>query len=53
MTQLARAGEPLPTAQTELPLQPRAPVGVIRLRVEERRPAAAEELGDRRGDTES
>ena len=42
MIQLARAGEPLPTAQTELHLDPPAAVGVIRLRAEERRPAAAQ-----------
>ena len=41
MTQLARAGEPLLTAQTELHLDPPAAVGVIRLRAE-RRPAAAQ-----------
>jgi len=46
MTQLARAGEPLPTAQTELRLEPRPPVGVIRLRGEDRRPAAAEQADD-------
>jgi hypothetical protein len=50
MTQLARAGEPLPTAQTELRLEPPAPVGVIRLRADERRPAAAEEADGRRRD---
>jgi hypothetical protein len=42
MTQLALAGEPLPTAQTELHLDPPAAVGVIRLRADERRPAAAQ-----------
>ena len=42
MTQVALAGERLPTAQTELPLEPRAPAGVVRLRADERRPAAAE-----------
>jgi hypothetical protein len=53
MTQLARAGEPLPTAQTELRLEAPASVGVIRLRVEERRPAAAEEADDRPDDSSS
>jgi len=42
MMQLALAGEPLPTAQTELHLDPPAEVGVIRLRGDERRPAAAQ-----------
>jgi hypothetical protein len=42
MTQLARAGEPLPTAQTELHLDPPAVVGAVRLRADERRPAAAQ-----------
>jgi hypothetical protein len=42
MIQLERAGEPLPTAQTELHLDPPAAVGVVRLRGEERRPAAAQ-----------
>jgi len=42
MIQLERAGEPLPTAQTELHLDSPAEVGVIRLRPEERRPAAAQ-----------
>ena len=42
MTQLARAGEPLPTAQTELHLEPPAAVGAVRLRADERRPAAAQ-----------
>ena len=46
MIQLARAGEPLPTAQTELHLDPPAAVGVIRLRAEERRPAAAQGSDD-------
>ena len=46
MTQLARAGEPLPTAQTELGFEPPAALGVIRLRVDERRPAAAEQADD-------
>ena len=42
MIQLERAGEPLPTAQTELHLDPLADAGVIRLRADERRPAAAQ-----------
>ena len=42
MTQLARGGESLPTAQHELPFEPGAFAGVVRLRPEERRPAAAE-----------
>jgi hypothetical protein len=45
MTQLARAGEGLPTAQTELQLEPRAEAGEIRRRaLDERRPAAAAPL---------
>ena len=50
MLQVARAGERLPTAQTELHLEPPAPAGVIRLRVDERRPAAAEAADTRCGD---
>jgi len=46
MTQLALAGERLPTAQRELQLEPPAPAGVIRRRLEERRPAAAELVED-------
>jgi hypothetical protein len=46
MTQLALGGERLPTAQRELQLEPPAPAGVIRRRVEERRPAAAELADD-------
>jgi hypothetical protein len=42
MTQLARAGEKLPTAQHELPFEPAVFAGVVRLRADERRPAAAE-----------
>ena len=42
MTQVALAGEGLPTAQTELPLEPAPVSGVIRIRPDERRPAAAE-----------
>ena len=42
MTQLARAGEGLPTAQHELPFETATFAGVVRLRPEERRPAAAE-----------
>jgi hypothetical protein len=50
MTQLAIAGEPLPTAQTELGLDPPRPTGIVRLRMDERRPAASEQTG---GDTRS
>ena len=46
MTQLARAGEGLPTAQHELPLEPSIFAGVVRLRPDERRPAAAELADD-------
>jgi len=46
MTQLSRAGEGLPTAQHELPLEPSIFAGVVRLRPDERRPAAAELSGD-------
>jgi len=42
MTQLALGGEGLPTAQHELPFEPAVFAGVIRLRADERRPAAAE-----------
>ena len=42
MTQIALAGEGLPTAQHELPFEPPVAAGVVRLRLEERRPAAAE-----------
>jgi hypothetical protein len=42
MMQLALAGEPLPTAQHELPFERANFAGVIRLRADERRPAAAE-----------
>jgi hypothetical protein len=51
MTQLARAGEPLLTAQTELHFEPSASLGVIRLRVDERRPAAAEQFDDQGEDS--
>jgi hypothetical protein len=51
MTQLARAGEPLLTAQTELHFEPPASLGVIRLRVDERRPAAAEQFDDQGEDS--
>jgi len=50
MTQLARAGEPLPTAQTELRLEEPASLGIIRLRADERRPAAAEQVDEGRDD---
>jgi len=52
MTQLARAGEPLPTAQTELRFEPPAAVGIIRRRIDEKRPAAAEaaDADDESGD---
>src|SRR5262249_30007083 len=42
MAQLALAGEKLPTAQHELPFEPAAFAGVVRLQPNERRPAAAE-----------
>jgi len=45
MTQLARAGEGLPTAQMELPLEPPVEAGAIRLRgPDERRPAASDPI---------
>ena len=45
MTQLAIGGEGLPTAQTEMDLEPRAVAGEIRTRPpEERRPAASDPL---------
>jgi hypothetical protein len=40
------SGEGLPTAQHELPFEPAIFAGVIRLRPDERRPAAAELAGD-------
>lgn len=46
MTQVALAGEGLPTAQHELPFEPPIHAGVVRLRPEERRPAAAEASDD-------
>jgi hypothetical protein len=46
MMQLGRAGEPLPTAQTELHFEAPALLGAIRLRVDERRPAAAEQADE-------
>ncbi|MGH9888148.1 MAG: hypothetical protein ACREBE_21630, partial [bacterium] len=48
MTQLARLGEGLPTAQMELPLEP-AEAGEIRRRgVDERRPAASNPIDSAR-----
>jgi hypothetical protein len=47
MTELAKGGERLPTAQTELPLDPRSTAGIIRLRPNDGRRAAA--LGDASG----
>jgi hypothetical protein len=45
MTQLAIGGEGLPTAQTEMDLEPRVVAGEIRTRApEERRPAASDPL---------
>ena len=44
MTQLARAGEGLPTAQTELHLEPRAEAGEIRRAFDGRRPAASDPI---------
>jgi hypothetical protein len=45
MTQLAIGGEGLPTAQTEMELEPRVVAGEIRTRApEERRPAASDPL---------
>jgi hypothetical protein len=45
MTQLALGGEGLPTAQTEMDLEPRVVAGEIRTRApEERRPAASDPL---------
>jgi hypothetical protein len=45
MTQLAIGGEALPTAQTEMDLEPRVVAGEIRTRApEERRPAASDPL---------
>jgi hypothetical protein len=50
MTQLARAGEGLPTAQMELPLEPPLEAGAIRLRgLDERRPAASDPIDVARG----
>lgn len=46
MTQVALAGEGLPTAQRELPFEPPIHAGVVRLRPDERRPAAAEASDD-------
>ena len=47
MTELARGGERLPTAQTELQLERRATAGTVRRRDgEERRAAAAGDAGD-------
>lgn len=40
MTQLAKAGEPMPTAQTEMRLEPEAEVGMVRRPNGERRAAA-------------
>jgi hypothetical protein len=53
MTQVALAGEPLPTAQTELGLEPPRPAGLVRLRMDERRPAASEQTGGPRDDDAS
>ena len=51
MTQLAIGGERLPTAQTELHLDPPAPAGVVRRPVDgERRTAAANPAGDAQTD---
>jgi hypothetical protein len=44
MMELAKGGERLPTAQTELPLEARSTAGIIRLRPSDGRRAAA--LGD-------
>src|SRR5262244_2352167 len=45
MTELARGGEGLPTAQTELAFEPRASTGTIRRRLaDERRPAASDPI---------
>lgn len=52
MTQLAIGGERLPTAQTELHLDPPAPAGVIRRPLDgNRRTAAANPAGDAHDDT--
>jgi hypothetical protein len=45
MTQLARAGEGLPTAQMELPLEPLADAGAIRRRGLDERRAASDPVG--------
>jgi hypothetical protein len=50
MMQLAAGGEPLPTAQTELRLEPLADAGSIRRRGTEERRAAAHELTEDEGD---
>jgi hypothetical protein len=50
MTQLARAGEGLPTAQMELPLETPVDAGAIRRRgAEDRRAAASDPLGPSTG----
>ena len=46
MTELARGGERLPTAQTELELERRATAGAVRRRDGEERRAAAGDAGD-------
>ena len=46
MTELARGGERLPTAQTELELERRATSGAVRRRDGEERRAAAGDAGD-------
>lgn len=53
MTQLAIGGERLPTAQTELHLDPPAPAGVVRRPDGDRRTAAANPAGDAHADASS
>ena len=52
MTQLSLAGEPLPTAQTELRLEPPSPAGAIRRHNDYNRRVAAAESDDDRSDAE-
>lgn len=52
MTQLSLAGEPLPTAQTELRLEAPSPAGAIRRNNDYNRRVAAAESDDDRSDAE-
>jgi len=53
MTQLAKAGEPMPTAQTEIHLEPEADMGMVRRPSNGDRRAAAEPLTGARDDDAS